>query len=64
MKIPDIKPVQISALLLEKQTSGLRIATIVKIYQILNQLFKKAYLEDVITFNPMTKVQRPKGNKS
>lgn len=62
-KLPDISAAQINAFLLRKQGSGLSTATCVKLYQVLNQLFKKAYFEDVIDKNPMDKVIRPKAVK-
>lgn len=62
-KLPDISAAQINAFLLKKQGSKLATATCVKLYQVLNQLFKKAYYEDVIDKNPMDKVNRPKAVK-
>ena len=38
-------------------------STVVKVYTILNSLFKMAYLSDMIDRNPMDKVQRPKPRK-
>ena len=62
-KLPEITPAQLNAFLLKKQSTGLSPASCVKLYQILNQLFKKAYYEDVIDKNPMDKVNRPKAVK-
>lgn len=63
-KITEITPAQITALLLQKQSEGLKVGSCLKLYTILNSMFKKAYLEDAITKNPMDKVQRPKATKS
>ncbi|WP_289466152.1 hypothetical protein, partial [Klebsiella pneumoniae] len=37
--------------------------TVIKIYTILQGIFKKAYRADTITHNPMDKVERPKPRK-
>jgi len=63
LKIPDITPANISALLLSIQSQGRAHATVVKVYTVLNTLFKMAYLNDAIEKNPMDKVQRPKPRK-
>lgn len=63
-KMPEITSAQITALLLEKQKSGLKVASCLKLYTILNSLFKKAYLEETIDRNPMDRVQRPKATKA
>lgn len=63
LKIPDITPANISALLLSMQSQGKAQATCVKVYTILRSLFKMAYMSDVITINPMDKVERPKPRK-
>ena len=65
MKLPEITTAQLSALLLKKQTEGLKAASCVKIYTVLNLIFKKAYDEDeMIDRNPMDKVKRPKATKA
>jgi len=69
-KMPEVKSEQISALLLKMQTpkdkggNGLKIASVIKVYSILNLIFKQAYLEHVILANPMFFVARPKATKS
>lgn len=62
-KLPDVTSAQITALLLQKQEQGLSVASVVRIYTVLNLLFKMAYLDDTIDRNPMDKVQRPKPRK-
>lgn len=63
IKMPDIKSAQITKLLLNVQAEGKAHATVVKIYNILNLLFKMAYLGDMIDRNPMDKVERPRPRK-
>ncbi|BDF69143.1 site-specific integrase [Oscillospiraceae bacterium] len=63
LKMPDITPANISALLLSMQAQGKAHATVVKCYTILNGLFKMAYLSDTIPKNPMDKVERPRPRK-
>ncbi len=64
MKMTEIKPAQLSALLLKKQSDGMKASSCLKIYTILNLIFKKAYNEDeMIDRNPMDKVKRPKASK-
>ena len=63
MKLPEITPAQISALLLDIQAEGKAHSTVMKVYTILHSFFKMAYLEDMIDRNPMDKVERPKARK-
>ena len=63
LKMPDITPANISALLLSMQSQGKAHATCVKVYTILHSLFKMAYMSDVVTTNPMDKVERPRPRK-
>ena len=63
MKLPEIAPAQITALLLDIQAEGKAHGTVVKVYTILHGLFKMAYLGDMIDRNPMDKVERPKPRK-
>lgn len=63
LKMPDITPANISALLLSMQSKGKAHATCVKVYTILHSLFKMAYMADVVSPNPMDKVERPKPRK-
>lgn len=59
LKMPDITPASISALLLSMQAQGKAHGTCTKVYTILSSLFKMAYKADVIDRNPMDKVDRP-----
>ena len=63
IKLPEITPAQITALLLDIQTEGKAHGTVVKVYTILHSFFKMAYLGDMIERNPMDKVERPKPRK-
>lgn len=64
LKMPDITPANISALLLSMQSQGKAHATCVKVYTILHSLFKMAYMTDVVPIDPMDKVERPKPRKN
>ena len=70
IKMPCVKPEQISALLLKMQTpkdkggNGLKVSSVIKVYTILNLLFKQAYHERLIMPNPMDFVSRPKATKA
>ncbi len=64
LKMPDITPANILALLLSMQSQGKAHATCVKVYTILHSLFKMAYMNDVVPINPMDKVERPKPRKN
>lgn len=63
LKMPEVTSAQITALLLDMQSKGKAHSTVVKVYTILNSLFKMAYLADAIPRNPMDKVARPKPRK-
>lgn len=69
-KIPEVKSEQISALLLKMQTPkdkngyGLKVSSVIKVYTILNLLFKQAYMERMVMPNPMDFVTRPKATKA
>lgn len=63
IKLPEITPAQISALLLDIQAEGKAHSTVIKVYTILQGLFKMAYLSDMIDRDPMDKVERPKPRK-
>ena len=62
-KITEISSAQITALLLSVQKEGKAHSTVIKLYGILNGLFKMAYKSDKIDRNPMDKVDRPKPRK-
>ena len=63
MKMPDIKAAHIASVLLDMQSKGRAQATCVKVYTVLHSLFRMAYMEDVISSNPMDKVERPRPRK-
>lgn len=63
IKMPEITSAHISALLLNLQAQGKAHATAVKVYTVLQSLFKMAYRNDMIDRNPMDKVDRPKPRK-
>ena len=63
LKLPEITPAQITALLLDIQAEGKAHSTVIKVYTILHSFFKMAYLGDMIERNPMDKVERPKPRK-
>lgn len=63
IKLPEITPAQITALLLDIQAEGKAHSTVIKVYTILHSFFKMAYLGDVIPRDPMDKVERPKPRK-
>ena len=63
VKLPEITPAQISALLLDIQAEGKAHSTVIKVYTIFHSFFKMAYLGDMIDRNPMDKVERPKPRK-
>ena len=62
VKMPDVAPAQITALLLKCQETMAH-SSVVKLYAIINRLFTAAYLDETIENNPMWKVQRPKPRK-
>ena len=62
-KLTDVSAAEINALLLEMQSMGKAQASCVKVYTILQSLFKSAYRQDMIEKNPMDKVDRPKARK-
>ena len=63
MKLPDVTSANISALLLDFQATGKAHGSCVKLYTVINLLFKMAYMADVIPRNPMDKVERPRPRK-
>ncbi|MBR4658278.1 MAG: site-specific integrase [Clostridia bacterium] len=63
IKLPEVSPAQITALLVDMQASGKAHASCVKVYAVLNSVFKSAFLDDSIPVNPMLKVERPKPRK-
>ncbi len=63
IKLPDVSPAQITALLVDMQASGMAHASCVKVYALLNSVFKAAFRDDSIPIDPMLKVERPKPRK-
>lgn len=63
VKLPEVTPAQITALLLDMQSKGKAQSTCVKVYTVLHSLFKMAYLSDMVPKNPMDKVERPRPRK-
>lgn len=63
MRMPEVTPANITALLLSMQSQGKAQSTCVKVFTILHSLFKLAYMTDTIPHNPMDKVQRPRPRK-
>jgi len=61
--IKEITPAMLTKLLLDFQKSGKSHASVVKLYNILNGIFRMAFLDDSILENPMLKVARPKPRK-
>ena len=62
-KLPEVTSAQITALLLSIQSQNKSHSTVIKVYTVLQGLFKMAYLADLIDRNPMDKVQRPRPRK-
>lgn len=60
----DITPAMLTKLLLDFQKSGKAHSSAVKLYNILNGVFKMAFLDDSIQENPMLRVTRPKPRKN
>lgn len=61
--LKDITPAMITKLLVAFQKSGKAHSSAVKLYNILNVIFKMAFLDESIHQNPMLRVQRPKPRK-
>ena len=62
-KMPEITAAQISALLLSMQAQGKSHGTVIKVYTVLQAIFKMAFMSDIIEKNPMAKVERPRPRK-
>lgn len=62
-RITDVTPDDIDSLLQNLKDSGKAHTSCVKCYVVLAGLFKRAYKKDVISTNPMDKVDRPKPRK-
>lgn len=59
----DISPAMLTKLLLEFQKGGKAHSSAVKLYNILNGIFKMAFLDGSINENPMLRVSRPMPRK-
>lgn len=70
VKMPEITSAQITALLTRAQSTPnkfghmLKHGSIIKLYTVLNMLFRMAYMDETIDRNPMDRVQRPKPTKA
>lgn len=62
-KITEITAAQIDALFIFMKSQGKSHATVIKVYNILFGIFKRAYKHDLIEKNPMDKVTRPEPRK-
>lgn len=62
-KITEITAAQIDALFVSMKSQGKSHATVIKVYNILFGIFKRAYKHDLIEKNPMDKVTRPSPRK-
>lgn len=62
-RITDVTSADITKLLTDFQASGHAHSSCVKVYGILNIVFKAAYMTELIEKNPMDRVQRPKARK-
>ena len=62
-KITEITAAQIDALFVSMKSLGKSHATVIKVYNILFGIFKRAYKHDLIERNPMDKVTRPEPRK-
>ena len=57
--LTDVTPAMITKLLLDYQRAGHAHASTIKLYNILNGMFKMAFMDDSIPISPMLKVSRP-----
>ena len=62
-KLPEISSKQIEAFLLKKRNQGLSVASVLRLYEVLNLLFKMAKKHKDIKENPMLDVDRPSARK-
>lgn len=61
--IEDITPAMLSKMMLDFQKEGYAHSSVIKLYNIVNGVFKMAYLDNSIKENPMLRVPRPKPRK-
>lgn len=62
-KITEVTAAQIDALFISMKSQGKSHATVIKVYNIVFGIFKRAYKHDLIEKNPMDKVTRPEPRK-
>lgn len=62
-RLSEVTPAQLNSLLLSMQKDGFSHSSLIAVYTTLHQLFKSAYLHDMVDRNPMDKVQRPRPTK-
>lgn len=63
LKVSEVSSAQLIALLRKEQESGLSHSSMIGLYTVLNQLFRSAYMIEMIDRNPMDKVNRPRQTK-
>lgn len=63
LPINEITSAEINALLAKKQKSDISHSLLLGIHTTANLLFEMAYLQDIISVNPMLRVKRPKQKK-
>lgn len=63
MKLPEISSAIIRKLLLDFQKTRHKHQSCIKLYNIMNGVFKMAVMDDSIDYSPMNKVERPKPDK-
>ena len=63
IRITDVTAAQIDALFISMKSQGKSHSTVIKVYNILFGIFKRAYKHDLIDKNPMDKVTRPEPRK-
>lgn len=63
MLLTEISTAMIDKLLLDFQKQGYKQATVTKLFNVLNGVFKKAFRDGSISFNPMLMVDKPTASK-
>lgn len=63
IRITEVTAAQIDALFISMKSQGKSHSTVIKVYNILFGIFKRAYKHDLIEKNPMDKVTRPEPRK-
>lgn len=63
LRLTEVSPAHLNALLLSMQAGKYAHSSLIAVYTTLHQLFKSAYMCDLIEKNPMDKTQRPRKTK-